>query len=293
MMKRLFPAGLVSALMLATPVLASPGSIAATRNGQPVQLRAEYVPASEFAAPTNGQFAQQTPAVAQAYQEPPVDYRDAMLAAGYAPDGSPLPAEAASYQPMPNAGANYPPPAYPQAAYQQAGYAQTGYAPGYPPAGHGGYPPPLTVVHTSQVVPVAYPVPVAYGVPIGWRGRGWNGGWNNGWNRGWHGGGYGYGRGWNRGWGGYGYGGGWNRGWGGGWGRGVVIQPGWGWGRGYHRGGGWGCRSSGAGALAGSVAGAALGYGIANPWDRGTGVIIGGVVGALAGTALERSSRCY
>jgi hypothetical protein len=278
MMKRTLPALVVSALFVATPALAGPGSITAMHNGMPVQLRAEYVPASRFAARTNDQAMPMEDVQAGAGQGSAVDYRDAMLAAGYAPDGSLLPAEAAASQPAQYAPAAYAPPAYPQAGYPQvdpqAAYPQAGYPPaGYVQSGYGGYPPPLPVVHTRQVVPVAYPVPVGYGAPVGWRGNGWRGnGWNRGFNRGWGGG---YGRGWNRGWNQ-----GWNRGFGG-------------YGGGYYRGGGWGCRSSGAGALVGSVAGAALGYGVANPWDRGTGVVIGGIVGALAGTALERSNRCY
>ncbi|WP_310475650.1 glycine zipper 2TM domain-containing protein [Sandarakinorhabdus sp.] len=122
-------------------------------------------------------------------------------------------------------------------------------------------PAPVQVVQVNNVVPVL--VPVAYGA--------YGGGWNRGWNRGWRGG--------------------WNRGWNGGWGPGVVIGGGWGGGynRGYY---GRRCRSSGAGALVGSVAGASIGYGLSNPWDRSTGVIIGGLVGALAGSAIERSGRC-
>lgn len=266
MMKRSLPALLVSALIGAAPALAQPANIPAMRDGVPVQLRAEYVPASQFTAQP---------------QEQAVDYAGAMLAAGYGPDGTPLSGEAAAYQQAQYVPQRPAPPVYQQPYDAPAGYGQ---------ADHGAYPPPLTMV--QQAVPVAYPVPVAYAVPVGWRGNVWRGG---GWNRGWNGG---WGRGWNRGWGGRGWNGGWNRGWGGG---GVVIQQGWGggwngYGRGFQRGawgGGWGCRSTGAGALAGSVAGAALGYGVASPWDRGTGVVIGGLVGALAGTALERSSRCY
>ena len=43
------------------------------------------------------------------------------------------------------------------------------------------------------------------------------------------------------------------------------------------------------GALVGGIAGASIGYGLGNRWDRTPGVIIGGLVGALAGSAIERS----
>jgi hypothetical protein len=81
----------------------------------------------------------------------------------------------------------------------------------------------------------------------------------------------------------------------------VIIVPGytgwggpgyWGWGGGWGGRRGWGCRSSGAGALIGSVAGASIGYGLASPWDRSSAVIVGGLIGALAGSAIERSGRC-
>jgi outer membrane lipoprotein SlyB len=39
----------------------------------------------------------------------------------------------------------------------------------------------------------------------------------------------------------------------------------------------------------GGIAGASIGYGLGNRWDRTPGVIIGGLVGALAGSAIERS----
>lgn len=55
---------------------------------------------------------------------------------------------------------------------------------------------------------------------------------------------------------------------------------------------GWGCRSRGSGALVGTVAGAVIGYGLADPWNRSTGTVIGGLVGGLAGSAIERSLRC-
>lgn len=251
MMKRFFPALLVSALIVATPALASPGSIAASRNGVPVQLRAEYVPASEFAAPPAAPAPPDDPG--HDNLDPGTGDQDGLLAAAYAPTDDV-------------------PSASPAAYYQLAGHPQDFH-------GQAGYAPPLAGVHTRQVVPVAYAVPVAYGVPVGWRGnvwgrRAWNRGWYGGWNRGWGG------RGWNGGWGGRG----WSPGWSGGFGHGFNRG-------GFHR-GGWACRSTGTGALVGSVAGAAVGYGVANSRDRGTGVVIGGIVGALAGTALERSNRC-
>ena len=72
----------------------------------------------------------------------------------------------------------------------------------------------------------------------------------------------------------------------------VADAPTWGggWNGGYR--GGWGCRSRGPGALVGTVAGAVIGYGLADPWNRSTGTVIGGLVGGLAGSAIERSSRC-
>jgi hypothetical protein len=254
---------LLSAGLPATPALAGPGTVPATYNGAPVQLRAEYVPASQFAAPAAASVSGPTAAPGQHAPDFPPE--------GYGQDG-PAPA---AWQPQADAEQAYAQPADGARnipAQYAGGYPQTGYPQaGYTPAGYGqvAYPPPVTVVYARQVVPVAYPV------PVGWRGHGFRG----------------RGYGWNRGWGG-----------------GVVIQPGWnggfyrgghgGYGRGYGRGhyggygGGWGCRSTGAGALAGSVAGAAIGYGLANRWDRGTGVVLGGIVGALAGTAIERSGRC-
>jgi hypothetical protein len=123
--------------------------------------------------------------------------------------------------------------------------------------------PPLPVVYQRTIVqPV--PVPVAYAPAWGggWGAPGWGAGPVFGWNGGWNGG-------WNRG-----YRGGWNRGWN----------------RGYR--GGWGCRSRGSGALVGTVAGAVIGYGLSDPWNRSTGTVIGGLVGGLAGSAIERSGRC-
>lgn len=177
MMKRILPAMLMSALIGATPALANPATIPATRNGVPVQLRADYVPASQFAAALNDQAPAQAPDQAGEGQAP-VDYRDAMLAAGYAADGTRLATEPAPYQPAQYIPVDQAPPANMQAGYQPAGYAPANYG-NYPPAGYAqagyGYPPPLTVVHTRQAVPVAYPVPVAYGVPVGWRGNAWGG----------------------------------------------------------------------------------------------------------------------
>lgn len=139
-----------------------------------------------------------------------------------------------------------------------------------PAQGGQALPPQPIVQHSNTVVPVPVPVPVSYG---GW-GNGWNGGWGNGVT-------IAYGGGWNRGW---------NRGYRGGWGRPVRYG-------GYHGisyyNRGWGrCGANGSGALIGGLAGAAIGYGLGNPWDRSPGVIVGGVVGALAGSALERSGRC-
>ena len=212
------------------------------------------------------------------------EMRDAVAAAALPP-----PAMDARLMPAAADGAGLPPgwaPATAQSWQQQApvmpAVQQQGWQQGWQ------QPPPVQVVHTRSVVPV--PVPVAYGgwggppvvASIGW-GGGWRGGYGGGWNRGWN-------RGYRGGYGGYGgygyprgpvviYGGGYGGGWGGGYG---------GWNRGYGRGWG-GCRNSGGGALLGGIAGASIGYGLGNRWDRTPGVIIGGLVGALAGSAIERS----
>jgi hypothetical protein len=144
--------------------------------------------------------------------------------------------------------------------------------------------PPLPVLSaqglSAPVMPApVQPVPIAL-VPVAVPVAGWNWGapvvaygWNRSWNRGW--GRPGWNGGWNGAWGGPVWGGGFNRGWNGGW----------------NGGRGWGCRSTGSGALLGTVAGAVIGYGIADPWNRGTGAVLGGVVGGLAGSAIERSGR--
>lgn len=50
---------------------------------------------------------------------------------------------------------------------------------------------------------------------------------------------------------------------------------------------------SGRGASTGALAGAALGFGLANRRERGVGLLIGGLVGGLTGSAIERSAnRC-
>lgn len=141
----------------------------------------------------------------------------------------------------------------------------------------------------------------------GWEHGGWNRGYRGGWDRGYRGDwdDHRWGRGWGGGWGGYRpygyyrppvvvYGGGWRPY--GYWRRPVVVYGG-GWGGGYYGrpyGGYYGryygrCRADGSGALVGGIAGAGIGYGLGNRWDRTPGVIIGGVVGALAGSAIERS----
>jgi len=345
------PALLVSALIssgfAATPALAAPDFVPAIRNGAPVLLRAEYVPASQFAAATQAQIppaVPPAPGYAQNYALPaylPVEtYRanqqranpdEAHSLAGFSDAG----ANRAAYQPRQAAGWQaayqvengrlpYEQASYEQAPYEQAAYDQGQYDRGqydqagdqraayeqaaYEQADYGQYaPPPATIIHSRSVVPAYYPVPVGYAVRGGWGGSrgGWNRGWNSGFNRGFNGG-WGWNRsanvvpGNNRGRGGYGGYGAWNNprnfggvsvGIGSGYGGYGYRQGGY-YGGGYYGGRGGGCRSSGGGALVGSVAGATLGYGLANRWNRGTGVVIGGIVGALAGSAIERSGRC-
>jgi Glycine zipper 2TM domain len=52
------------------------------------------------------------------------------------------------------------------------------------------------------------------------------------------------------------------------------------------------CRSTGAGALIGAIAGGLVGNGVAGRYDRGLGTVVGAGVGAVTGTAIERNSRC-
>jgi hypothetical protein len=52
------------------------------------------------------------------------------------------------------------------------------------------------------------------------------------------------------------------------------------------------CRSTGAGAVLGAIAGGLIGNGIAGPYDRGLGTVVGAGLGAVTGTAIERSQRC-
>jgi hypothetical protein len=224
MMKHFF----LSAVLLSAPALAQPLVPATTADGRSVMLRAEYVPASDFAP----EMAEANAAAAL----PPL-----------APDPrlAPSPAEARTLAPR----------AMPQTAAAPL--------------------PPLPVVYQRTIVQ-PMPIPVGYAPAPAWGGGGWGGG-------GWGGGG------WGGGWGAVpvlGWGGGWNRGYRGGWNRGWNGS----WNRGYR--GGWGCRSTGSGALLGTVAGAVIGYGLSDPWNRGTGTVIGGVVGGLAGSAIERSGRC-
>lgn len=222
MMKHFFLFVALPGALLAAPAAAQPLVPATTADGRTVMLRAQYVPASEFAP----EMAEANAAAAL----PPL-----------APDPrlSPSPAEARMLARQP----------------QMEPVSQTAPLP------------PLPVVYQRTVVqPV--PVPVAYA-------PGWGGGWGGSWGA----------PGWGGGWGAgpvFGWNGGWNRGHRGGWNGG--------WNRGYR--GGWGCRSRGSGALVGTVAGAVIGYGLADPWNRSTGTVIGGLVGGLAGSAIERSSRC-
>jgi hypothetical protein len=88
-------------------------------------------------------------------------------------------------------------------------------------------------------------------------------------------------------------------GWGGpGWGGGFYGAPGWGGGVGvpigYYgaRGGFDPCRSSGAGAVIGAIAGGVIGNSVAGYGDGGLGTVIGAGLGAVTGTAIERRSRC-
>lgn len=52
------------------------------------------------------------------------------------------------------------------------------------------------------------------------------------------------------------------------------------------------CRSSGTGAVIGAIAGGLIGNGVTGYGDRGLGTVIGAGLGAVTGTAIERSSRC-
>lgn len=52
------------------------------------------------------------------------------------------------------------------------------------------------------------------------------------------------------------------------------------------------CRSSGAGAVIGAIAGGLIGNGVAGYGDRGLGTVIGAGLGAVTGTAIERNGRC-
>jgi hypothetical protein len=92
------------------------------------------------------------------------------------------------------------------------------------------------------------------------------------------------------------YGGGWGGGWGGPVGYGGPVyggpvgyaQP-----VGYYGNQGFDpCRSSGAGAVIGAIAGGVIGNGFAGYRDRGLGTVIGAGLGAVTGTAIERNSRC-
>lgn len=152
-------------------------TVPAVHNGQPVQLRAEYVPVNDYVP-------EMADAAAAAALPPPAP--DPRLAPTAADHQGALPP---GWQPAPATGWNQSP-------------AQAWSAPPSPPI----------VQHSNMVVPVPVPVPVAYG---GWGGWGngvtiaYGGGWNRGWNRGWY-------RGYRGGWGGWGrpaYGG-WGRGWG-------------------------------------------------------------------------------
>jgi uncharacterized protein YcfJ len=63
--------------------------------------------------------------------------------------------------------------------------------------------------------------------------------------------------------------------------------PGYGQGYGYDA-----CRSTGAGAVIGAIAGGLIGNGVAGRRDRGLGTVIGAGIGAVTGTAIERNQRC-
>jgi hypothetical protein len=52
------------------------------------------------------------------------------------------------------------------------------------------------------------------------------------------------------------------------------------------------CRSWGAGAVIGAIAGGLIGNGVAGHRDRGLGTVIGAGLGAVTGTAIERNQRC-
>jgi hypothetical protein len=52
------------------------------------------------------------------------------------------------------------------------------------------------------------------------------------------------------------------------------------------------CRSTGTGAVLGAIAGGLIGNGIAGPYDRSLGTVVGAGLGAVTGTAIERSQRC-
>lgn len=52
------------------------------------------------------------------------------------------------------------------------------------------------------------------------------------------------------------------------------------------------CRSTGAGAVIGAIAGGVIGNSVAGWRDRGLGTVVGAGIGAVAGTAIERNQRC-